>query len=50
MIVQVDYQEIISIMAEMIKVSIPIGLIWGITRKILRMFFSIAFGERDVKL
>lgn len=41
-----DYQEIIEVVAEVLKYSMPIGMIFGIAEWIGYTFFSFAFPKR----
>lgn len=46
----IDYQEIVSLCAKMISVALPIGLIFGLSEKLINGFLSIVFGEKRVRL
>lgn len=41
-----DYQPIIEVVAEVLKHSIPIGIIFGITEWIVTSFLNFAFPKR----
>lgn len=41
-----DYQAIIDVVAELFKIGIPIGIIFGVSEWILYTFFSMAFPRR----
>lgn len=45
-----DYQEIVSIVAQCMKLALPIGLVFGIGGKSVDMFLSMALGKERVKL
>lgn len=46
----IDYQEVVTLCAQMISVALPIGLIFGLSEKLVNGFLSMVFGERRVKL
>ena len=46
----INYQEIISVVTEFMKVALPIGIIFGLTKKLTNLFFSLAFGKDKVDL
>lgn len=41
-----NYEQIITLMAELIREAIPFGFIFGITEWILYTFFSFVFGKK----
>ncbi len=46
----VSLQIIIDTIAFMLVLSVPIALFFGFAAKIVNFFFSMAFGERRIKL
>jgi hypothetical protein len=50
MITQLNYQEIINTLGLFVAISLPIGILFGMTSKIINLFLSLAFGERNIKL
>lgn len=46
----VSLQIIIDTISFMLELSIPIALFFGFTTKIVNFFFSMAFGEKRIKL
>lgn len=40
---ELDYQEIISVVADFLKIGLPIGIIFGVVDWGLDFFFSCAF-------
>lgn len=45
-----NYQQIIDMMVKLISCSLPIGLIFGITEKLVNMFLSFAFGKEKINI
>lgn len=45
-----DYQQIVDIIAEFLKVSLPIGITFGLIQKLVNLFMSSAFGSKNIKL
>lgn len=46
----VDYNEIIVLCAECIRMALPIGFAFGLSGKACDFFLSLAFGKERVKL
>lgn len=38
----IDYQEIVDLYVSLLKVALPIGLIWGLLERLVIMFFDAA--------
>lgn len=45
-----DYQQVIDLIAEILKYALPIGIIFGITEKATNLFFNLAFGNKKITL
>lgn len=45
-----NYQQIIDAVAMVVTYSLPIGLIFGITEKLVNMFLSFAFGKEKINI
>lgn len=45
-----DYQQIIDMVAECIKIAMPIGVVFGLSEKVINLFLSLAFGKEKVRL
>jgi uncharacterized membrane protein YphA (DoxX/SURF4 family) len=45
-----DYQIIINMVAQIISVALPIGVVFGLAERLVNAFLSMAFGERKVRL
>lgn len=46
----IDYQPIINTLADILQVSIPIGMLFGVSGKLARALISMVTGERRIKL
>lgn len=49
MMMELDYQAIINLVAMIIGVAIPIGVIFGLTEKLINLFLSACFGSKEIK-
>lgn len=47
---EIDYQQIVTIVAEIIKISLPIAFIFGITQKLFSLLMGLAFGKEKINL
>lgn len=47
---EIDYQQIVNLVADVLKVSLPIALLFGISGKLARFLVSMVTGERRIKL
>lgn len=47
---EIDYNQIVLLAAECLGVSMPIGIIFGLTGKLYDLFMSMAFGKERVRL
>lgn len=43
---EIDYSSVIDIAAQVIKLALPLGFIFGITEWILYTFFGFVFGKK----
>ena len=50
MLESLNYQSIIELVSIMIAVSLPIGIVFGLSVKLVNLFISMVFGERNIKL
>ena len=46
----IDYQPIINSIGDILKIAIPIGMLFGVSGKLANALISMVFGERRVKL
>lgn len=46
----VNLQVIIDTIGFMLVLSVPIGVMFGVVSKVVNFFFSMAFGDRNIKL
>lgn len=46
----INYQVVINTIGLFLAISVPIGIVLGITEKLANLFFSMVFGERNIKL
>ncbi len=46
----IDYQQVVTLCAEILSVSMPIGIIFGLCSKVCDLFLSLAFGKERVRL
>ena len=47
---ELNYQIVIDMVAEIISLSLPIGITFGLAERLINAFLSMAFGERRIKL
>lgn len=50
MLTALNYQIIIDMAVTFIMISMPIGILFGITEKLIKLFLSFVFGDRTIKL
>ncbi len=50
MLEELSYQLIINLIGQMMLVSMPIGILFGLTEKLINLFFSMAFGSKNIKI
>lgn len=43
---EIDYSSIIDLSAEIVRLALPLGFIFGITEWILCTFFGFVFGKK----
>lgn len=48
-LVEIDYQQIVDLLARCVAVALPIGLIFGLAEKAYNAFMSMVFGRDRVK-
>jgi hypothetical protein len=46
----IDYQGTVTLALAFITMALPIGIVFGITEKLLRMFLSAVTGEKNIKM
>lgn len=46
----VDYSEIVTIVAEVVRVALPIGIIFALAERACNMFIGMVTGEKRVKM
>lgn len=46
----IDYQQIVNLCAEIIRLALPIGVIFGLSRVAVNGFLSMVFGKNKVDL
>lgn len=46
----INFQIIIDTIALMVALSVPIALFFGFSARIVNFFFSMVFGDRNIKL
>ena len=44
------FQQVIFLCGDILTYSVPIGLAFGLAEKACNLFFSMAFGEKRIKL
>ena len=44
------FQQVINLCGDILTYSVPIGLAFGLAEKACNLFFSMAFGEKRIKL
>ena len=47
---ELDYQTIINLAGTVISYSLPIGIVFGVAEKVLNLFFSLAFGAKNIRM
>lgn len=47
---ELNYQIVIDMVAEIIRLSLPIGITFGLAERLINAFLSMAFGERRIRL
>lgn len=47
---ELNYQTIVDMVAQIIQLALPIGIVFGLAEKLVNGFLSMAFGEKRVKL
>lgn len=45
-----NYQVIIDLVVLFLSLSVPIGIVFGITEKLLNLFYSMVFGDKNIRL
>lgn len=45
-----DYQQILDLFTDMIVKALPISVFLAVAEKAITLFFSLAFGDKKVKL
>lgn len=48
--VQLNYQEVISMLVLFLSIAIPIAIIIGVVEVVVNMFLGFVFGKEKVKL
>jgi hypothetical protein len=46
----VNYQEVVTLAIAFITMALPIGIVLGVTERIVRFFISAVSGDKNIKL
>lgn len=47
---ELNYQTIIDLAGTVVAYALPIGIVFGVVEKVLNLFFSLAFGSKNIKM
>ena len=47
---ELNYQTLIDLVGVCVKNALPIGIVFGIAEKMLNLFFSLAFGAKNIRM
>lgn len=47
---ELDYQTIINLAGNAVAYALPIGIVFGVAEKMLNLFFSLAFGAKNIRM
>lgn len=50
MLTELNYQTIVDLIGAFMGYALPIGILFGLSEKLVNLFFSIAFGSKTIKL